>query len=204
MSSSPCYLDPVVVPLVTGSTVLDAGCGYGRWCHLLRSNYWEAGMTEPPLVDGFDAFAPNVELCRSSGGYRRVWQQELPSRIDGEWDTVLACEIIEHLPPEVVASTLEELERVARKRIVVTTPNAPALRGGLMTAVGFNPFEAHLSHAAANVFKERGYRVIGAGWGRPGAPIVRLGYRLGLAPALQSVPRILPRLGETLVAVRDT
>ena len=66
MSSSPSYLDPVVLPLLAGTTVLDAGCGYGRWGTLVRANYWEAGLAAPPEVDGFDAFAPNVELCARS------------------------------------------------------------------------------------------------------------------------------------------
>src|SRR5438552_1358311 len=96
MSSSASYLDPVVLPLIVGESVLDVACGYGRWCHLIQSNYWEAGLSQPPVVDGFDAFEPNVAHCRRSGCYRKLWQQTLPSALDGTWDTVLACEVIEH------------------------------------------------------------------------------------------------------------
>src|SRR5438445_9529249 len=103
--------------MIVGETVLDAGSGYGRWCHLIQSNYWEAGLAHPPIVDGFDAFGANVDHCRRSGCYRNVWKQDLPSRLEGEWDTVLACEMIEHVAEELVEAALDELERVARIRI---------------------------------------------------------------------------------------
>lgn len=203
MSSSPSYLDPVVLPLVVGATVLDAGCGLGRWGHLIQSNFWEAGLDRAPAIDGFDAFAGNVERCRASGAYRTVWQEQLPARLDGEWDTVLACELIEHLPEDAVDAVLDELERVARRRIVVTTPTTRELRGGSETAVGFNEFEAHLSFVSADAFRRRGYRLRGAGWGNPSSRIVRVGQRLRLAPTLHSVTRPFPGLGATLVATKD-
>lgn len=203
MSSSPSYLDPVVLPLIAGETVLDAGCGYGRWCHLIKSNYWEAGLARPPAIDGFDAFAPNVELCQREGCYRRVWQQFLPSSLDGEWDTVLAVELIEHVAQERVEEVIDALESVARRRIIFTTPNTPSYRPGGDTRVGFNQFEAHLSYVPRELFRRRGYRLRGAGWGNRKKLVVRLGTRLRLASALQSVPRAIPSFGETLVAVKD-
>jgi hypothetical protein len=75
LSSSPSYLDPIVLPLIVGTTVLDVGFGYGRRRHLIQSNLWEAGTPEPPVTDGFDAFQPNVEFCRSGNCYRRVKAQ---------------------------------------------------------------------------------------------------------------------------------
>src|SRR5687768_10925265 len=109
MSSSPSFLDPVILPLIIGETVLDVGCGYGRWGFLIRSNFWEAGLAAPPTVDGFDAFEPNVELCARSGSYRRVWHQRMPSPLPGSWDTVLACEIIEHIDQSEVEHVLNVL-----------------------------------------------------------------------------------------------
>jgi SAM-dependent methyltransferase len=203
MSSSATYLDPVVIPFIVGESVLDVACGYGRWCHLIQSNFWEAGLAKPPAVDGFDAFEPNVEYCRRSGSYRKLWQQTLPSPLDGSWDTVLACEVIEHVPQEQVEEVLDILESVARKRIIFTTPNFPAFRGGVDTLVGFNDYDAHLSYIRRDVFRSRGYRLYGAGWGNPRHPLVRMTRRMHLAASLHSVPRFLPSLGESIVAVKD-
>jgi 2-polyprenyl-3-methyl-5-hydroxy-6-metoxy-1,4-benzoquinol methylase len=98
MSSSPSFLDPIVLKLLLGESVLDVGCGYGRWGNLIRSNFWESRLPAPPRVDGIDAFAPNVEFCSRQDCYGRVWRHVLPEPIEGQWDTVLACEIIEHVP----------------------------------------------------------------------------------------------------------
>ena len=206
MSSSPAFLDPVVLPLVKGATVLDVACGLGRWGALLRSNFWECdGMAAPPAVDGFDAFLPNVEICQRSQCYRRVWQHELPAPLSGSWDTVLACEIIEHLPPEAVQETLAILEGVARQRIIVTTPNYPSLRPGHDTIVGFNAYEAHLSRIRPRELRLRGYRITGAGFGNPESRASRLGARLPVRPqfVLESIPRVIPRLATLIVAYKD-
>ena len=204
MSSSPSYLDPLVLPLLKGETVLDVGCGVGRWGHLIRANYWEAGLARPPAVDGFDAFAPNVEACTRGGAYRTVWEQTLPGALEGQWDTVLASEVIEHLPQDAVDDVLTTLEGAARCRVILTTPNFPALRGGVEGTTGFNEWDAHLSYVSRAVFKARGYRVLGAGFGNPRNPLVRVGIRLHLASSLTSVPRHLPSLGESIVAIKDT
>ena len=191
MSSSPTYLDPVIIPLITGESVLDAGCGLGRWGHLIQTNFWEAGLTNPPQVDGFDAFGANVEFCSNAGCYRKIWQQIMPSVLEGAWDTVLACEFIEHLEQGAMARVLDILEGAAKKRIIVTTPNQPSYREGIHTIAGRNEFEAHLSFASKPFLKQRGYRVVSAGLWYPGT-------------GLRSVIRkIFPARGGTLVAYKD-
>jgi 2-polyprenyl-3-methyl-5-hydroxy-6-metoxy-1,4-benzoquinol methylase len=203
VSSSWSYLDPVVLPLLLGETVLDAGCGLGRWGALIESNYWEAGLPVAPAVDGFDAFEANVEHCRRRGAYRRVWQQTLPSELDGTWDTVLAVEIVEHLAQDSVEEVLDTLERAARRRIVLSTPNSLLLRSGADTPVGFNRYEAHLSHTPRQVFERRGYRVRGVGFGRYNSRLARTAKRFGVRRSLTSLPRRLPAIAETVVAVKD-
>ena len=192
----------MVLPFICGETVLDVGCGYGRWCALIQSNFWEAGLQIPPVVDGLDAYAANVEFCRDRGYYRRVWQQQLPSRLEGEWDTVLACEILEHLRQEDVERVVESLESVARQRVIFSTPNFPDFRGGGETMVGFNAFEAHHSYVPREFFRRRGYRVLGAGFGNAPNRLVRGLTRLGFASSLHSTTRLLPWFADAIVAVK--
>jgi SAM-dependent methyltransferase len=194
----------VVLALLVGETVLDAGCGVGRWGALIRSNYWEAGLAAPPAVDGFDAFEPNVELCRSGGAYRSVWQQQLPSPLEGSWDTVLACELVEHLEQDAVAEAVAVLEAAARRRVVFTTPNAPDFRGGSDTVAGFNEFEAHRAYVSRSFFRSRGYTLRGAGFGRPGGRIAPRVKRLAGSQTLNSLSFAVPALGESIVAYKDT
>ena len=205
MSSSPTYLDPIVIPLIKGETVLDVGCGYGRWANLIRSNFWEAEMAKPPLVDGFDAFENNVEFCRGQNAYREVWQHLLPEPLSGKWDTVLACEIIEHIPQEQTASAIAALEAVAAKRIIFSTPNFPNYRGGLDTIVGYNEYEAHVSYVSRAEFRRRGYRVVGAGFGNPESLLTRGLWKLDRRTTqwFQSVSRLFPSLGTATVAYKD-
>jgi hypothetical protein len=48
----------------SAETVLDVACGYGRWGCLIRSNFWEAGLSRPPDVDGMDAFEGEYRSVR--------------------------------------------------------------------------------------------------------------------------------------------
>jgi 2-polyprenyl-3-methyl-5-hydroxy-6-metoxy-1,4-benzoquinol methylase len=205
MSSSPTYLDPIVIPLLKGDTVLDVGCGYGRWCHLIRSNFWEAGMEKPPIVDGLDAFEANVEYCQRQNSYRQVWQQVLPTPLSGQWDTILACEMIEHIAQDKVEETVEILEKAARQRIIFSTPNWPAFRGGDETIVGYNDYEAHLSYLSRDFFRKRGYKLIGGGFGNPSNFLSKVikGLVYPWRSMLESVPRILPVFGNSLIAYKD-
>lgn len=210
MSSSASFLDPLVLPLVRGECILDVACGYGRWGCLLRTNYFECGLSKPPVVDGLDAFAPNVEYVKKLGVYRNVWQAELPCELPrGTYHTILASEVLEHLPMDVVEKTLDEFEAAALERVVITTPNWECLRGGSETFLGKNEFDHHLSYISAKRLRERGYRIYGAGLGNPRTLSVKFfvhalrlfGVR-DFSP-FDSLSKKFPSLGHTIVAVKE-
>ena len=207
MSSSPTFLDPIVIPLIVGETVLDVACGYGRWGNLITTNFWEAGFQRPPLIDGFDAFAANVEHCAANGAYRNVWQQTMPTPLTGKWDTVIACEFIEHMPEAEVEGVVDILEQAANKRIILSTPNFPYFRDGGETMLGYNEYEAHKSYVDRKRLKRRGYRTIPAGLPNPRSVTIRALRRLGLYHRLErplsGLLDLLPNLANSYVAYKD-
>jgi hypothetical protein len=210
MSSSPAFLDPIVLPLIRGECILDVACGFGRWGCLLRTNYFEWGLSTPPAVDGLDAFEPNVDYVRKLGVYRNVWQAELPCVLPRRaYTTILASEVIEHLPMEAVEETLAEFESAALERVIVTTPNCECLRGGSDTFLGRNEFEHHLSYVPAKLLRQRGYQIFGAGYGNPRTLSVKFMTHLlrlfGVRDfgVFDSLSKKLPSLAHTIVAVKD-
>ena len=219
MSSSPTLLDQVIIPLINGKTVLDVGCGYGRWACLMHSNYWESGLAKPPIVDGFDAFLPNVNFCSKMYCYHNVWHQKLPSEIKGKWDVVLAAEILEHIPQKDVEQTLDILEKAAKKRVIVSTPNWPAYRSGSETKFGYNKYEAHLSYVSRKYLKKRGYKIVSVGFANPNFWLIKIlrfilgnnkktnksssESRLSKRRAFDLIPMLFPSLGHTIIAYKD-
>lgn len=76
------------------------------------------------------------------------------------FDIVLACEVIEHLSREDGLVLLDRLEQVARKCIVITTPNGfdaqdPANFPNEKWAK--NPYQKHISGWLPEDFMSRGY-----------------------------------------------
>lgn len=206
MSSSATHLDPVIMPLIRGKTVLDVGCGCGRFGFLIKSNFWEAGLKEPPKVDGIDAFKPNVKFCSKLGVYDKVRHKTLPSSLKGKWDTVLACEVLEHIERKHVLDVLDNLEKIANKRIIISTPNWPFYTAdGSDTFLGFNGFNTHKSYLSRKLLRKRGYTLLGSGFGNPSNSFYRLlrkiDYKLG--SMLQSIPRKFPLFGESIIAYKD-
>jgi hypothetical protein len=151
--------------------------------------------------------------------------------LKGSWDTVLAIDLIEHIPQAAVEQVLESLERAANKRVVIATPNWPAYRGGGNTELGYNEFEAHLSYVSRRALRKRGYKIIGVGFGNPHSWWMRVLERYARKSAqtsktkqqktseaeevepmtrlrqlrmkLETIPRLFPSQAKTIIAYKD-
>jgi SAM-dependent methyltransferase len=169
MSSSPICLDSLVIPLVQGPKILDVGCGFGRWGYLCTTNYWETRDPEAgriPEIVGIDGFLPNLRMIKNNGCYAQVIHSlvpPLPFKADA-FDTVIVVEVIEHIPKAMGAELIAEAKRVARHRVIISTPNYPAFRPGLNTMTGFNELEAHVSYWSRRQLRQLGFSLYGAGW----------------------------------------
>lgn len=214
MGSSPAFLDPVVIPLVEGPRILDVGCGLGKWGYLCMTNYWETFAPQPdhtPEVVGIDGFFPNVQKAIQNGCYRTVIHGLLPLLPfeNQSFDSVLLIEIVEHMEAGKDLQLIQEAKRVARRRVILSTPNFPTPRPGHKTMTGYNEMEAHLSFLSRRTLRRLGFRLYGAGLRRGPKEWRRILYRLHLLKfydnrfriGLRNISYWFPCLSENVVGV---
>lgn len=131
-------------------TLLDIGCGTAS-----PSRFVPAEKT------GLDGYQPSLDIAQKAGTHEHFIQGDVRdlNRYCGPktFDAVTALDLIEHLPKEEGWTLLDDMERIAKKRVVVFTPN------------GFMPqankengdLQEHVSGWVTSDFKARGYRVYG-------------------------------------------
>jgi len=93
-------------------TVLDVGCGDGALTNLLL----QRGL----VVTGLDFSRTALQHV---AGPRVVGAVDALPFADRSFDLVLCAEVLEHLPEHAFAAARAEIERVAARWIVVSTPN---------------------------------------------------------------------------------
>ena len=137
-------------------TLLDVGCGANSPVQYLNPK---------PYVVGLDVFMPSIERSKAKGihhEYLNMNFSELAQDIKPHsYDCVLANDVIEHLEKEEGIKFIETLEKIAKKRVIIFTPN------GFVPQEPFegNPWQKHLSGWSVEEMWSRGYRVYGInGW----------------------------------------
>lgn len=110
--------------LVVGSSLLDVGTCFGFFPLSLQ-------RSEPPIdITALDISAPILELARGVAASRH---QEEPVKFlccdahslpfaSGSFDTVTALHVLEHLEPSSASRVLQEMCRVARRRVIIAVP----------------------------------------------------------------------------------
>lgn len=99
---------------------LDVGCGSGEYLAFAREQ-------RVPFVCGTDL---SVGYCSRAGEFGK--SETVQSSADGlpfatsSIDVVLCSEVLEHLPSDQCSRAVGELCRVARKAVLITTPNGTA------------------------------------------------------------------------------
>lgn len=139
---------------IDGLTILDCGIGFGEMALRLRTHYRFKGT---PFVVGLDLHEPYVRVHSTLGLYDKVHNCSVTSipYTDDFFDIVLAIELIEHLSNEEGLKMLNEVERVSKGQVIITTPHgftATKERWG-------NPHMEHVSGWHPMDFTDRGYSV---------------------------------------------
>lgn len=132
-------------------SVLDVGCGSSMTMRHL-------GVPKPFGVEGY---APACAEARAKNSHDQLVQcdvRELSSHFEpGQFDACIALDVIEHLTKQDGLKLMEDMEKIAKKRVVFFTPS------------GFLPqhhtsnddLQEHLSGWEPTEMESHGYRVIG-------------------------------------------
>jgi ubiquinone/menaquinone biosynthesis C-methylase UbiE len=112
-----------VVGAVVGDRVLDVACGRGHLASILAARGHSVVGADVAVSAGRRGNDPDVRWVDSN-------VEELPFR-DGAFDTIVSTHTLEHV--QHLARALDELRRVARRRLVVVVPRQRPY------AVTFNP-----------------------------------------------------------------
>lgn len=153
--SSSYLLDPFLITLLAegGKSYLDIGCGKGKWGYLINTSH-----KLPGFMIGGDLKVENVRHVKKHQVYDGALLFDgryLPFR-DACFDIVLALEVIEHMQKSDGYKLLSEAERVAREKVIVSTP--------LLGARYWYSEKEHVSRWTVRDLRKKGYTVRGVGF----------------------------------------
>jgi ubiquinone/menaquinone biosynthesis C-methylase UbiE len=182
-------------------TLLDVGCGNNS--PILRFG------RRPTWSVGVDLYRPWLEESRTKGIHDEYVEAnilEIDQRFEpGQFQVVLACDVLEHFAVADGASLLAQMATIASDRVVVLTPNGFVPQGETFG----NPFEVHRSGWTPKMLQAHGFEVAGLNgvrWlrGELGTARVRP-RRVGEALAVWSQPfaRRFPATAFHLLASKD-
>jgi len=137
-----------------GETVLDVGCGRGGPIELItrKRNLFSVGA---------DIFQPYLLHCQAKEAYDDLVCCDvrlLPFGAD-KFDIVICTEVLEHLQRHEAEELVDEMERIARRQVIISTPVGRCHQH----AYDSNPYQAHKSTWSSQDFSRLGYTVRGSG-----------------------------------------
>ncbi len=109
-------MEKVVEQIPTeATTILDVGAGHGVFLELLEKSKAIKGV-------GIEITDSKVDYATGKGIDVRKGSADKLEFPDNSFDAVVCMEVIEHLPFEVYEKTLRELQRVAKKYVIISVP----------------------------------------------------------------------------------
>jgi predicted TPR repeat methyltransferase len=138
-------------------TLLDLGCGTNS-----PIKYFSK---KPTFCVGVDIFQSSIEESKKENihnEYHCMNVLDIANKFKtNSFDCVLASDLIEHLTKKEGFNLLDLMEKTARKKVIIFTPNGFFLKHEFHG----NPWQIHKSAWTANELKKEGFKVVGInGW----------------------------------------
>ncbi len=137
-------------------SVLDLGCGSSSPLKLFRKKFYSVGV---------DISKSSVEESKKRGIHNEYFVLDVLN-IDkkfspNSFDCVIALDLIEHLEKQQGIDLIKMMEKIAKKKVIIFTPNGFLPQGEYRG----NKWQVHKSGWSVKEMRERGYKVIGInGW----------------------------------------
>lgn len=132
-------------------SILDVGCGFNSYVQFLNKRMYRVGV---------DLFDPYLEKSRKAGIHNEYFKQDirnLENFKDNSFDVVYSSDVIEHLTKDEGMAMIRAMERIARKRVIISTPNGHRHQ----EEYDGNELQEHKSAWNAREFRALGFRVAG-------------------------------------------
>lgn len=129
-------------------TVLDLGCGPEsplQYC-------------QPKYSVGVEAYAPYIKKSSKQKIHNKYINEEI-MKVDfppHSFDAIILIDVIEHLEKEQGNILLKKMEKWAKKKVIINTPN-----GFLPAQDSTNHYQTHLSGWDIDEMKKKGYKPYG-------------------------------------------
>jgi ubiquinone/menaquinone biosynthesis C-methylase UbiE len=143
------------------NTLLDVGCGNGILVNYLQQHY----QNDFSRICGVDRSTTSLKFVKTEKSESNI--DDLPFK-DGEFEMVTCLEVIEHLPLEVYAKALTEIERVSSKYVIISVPYEENLDLSKVACIKcrteFNPFyhmHSFNEEKVASLFDGSSLRLLG-------------------------------------------
>lgn len=138
-----------------GRSILDVGCGSGGPMKFINRG-------KAHIAVGADIYLPSLKLANQEGLYDMLVLcdlRKLPFRSKSV-DIVICLQTLEHFEKEAGLRLIEEMQRIARKQVVITTPIGDWQQPPSDT----NPHDEHKYIWKPKELRKLGYTVRGAGF----------------------------------------
>jgi hypothetical protein len=136
-------------------SLLDIGCGFNPAMKKITS-----GMERSV---GLDAFVPSIEKAKKINTHSEFIIEDVMTALekfpDKSFDVVTALDLIEHLEKEKGLWLKQQMERIARKKTIIFTPNGFVIQ----RPYDNNPWQEHKSGWEYDEMKNYGYTIYGFG-----------------------------------------